>query len=107
IPAVTLRRIYLEDPRMVQVARALVLVEERSPGVCRTSRRGLQDLQRNVDSALGIVCAPHLALPADAEPLVEDVAGRQSPSGSGGHSLGHVRSEERRVGKEGGVRGGT
>src|SRR2546422_11731048 len=69
---------------MVQVARALVLVEERSPGVCGTSRRGLQDLQRNVDSALGIVCAPHLALPADAEPLVQDVAGRQSPSGRGG-----------------------
>src|SRR5207302_424393 len=56
---------------------------------------GLQIAMNHAPLVRVFECLRDLALPADAEPLVQDVAGRQSPSGSGGHSLGHVPFDQR------------
>ena len=80
--AVALRREHLEDARVIQAARTLVLVHERDPG-CGGAAPGprAQDLQRNVGAGLGVEGAPDLPLPAGAEPLP---AGRTGPSGAAG-----------------------
>ena len=88
-----LRGKHLEDPGMIQAAGALVLVQQRGPRRGAAPGRGVQDLQRNVEPALRIMRAPHLALTAAAQPFVQSVAGLECASGIRGQRIAHGPSQ--------------
>src|SRR6185312_14678547 len=70
----SLRRLYLQNSRMLQTTGDVVLMLQRFPrGRIARSRRG-QDLQGNVDAARFVVRAPYLALSSGTDPLDERVS---------------------------------
>ncbi len=74
---------------MFEPTRAVVLMQQRLPRRGTAAGPGAQDFQGDVDTAVGIVRAPHLALPAGAQPFVQYVAALQSPPKVGCRSFVH------------------
>ena len=77
---VPLGRVDLENARVVQAVRALVLVHEGCPGRGAAPGCRVQDLQRNIGVRLRIKGTPDLALAAHAQTLAQHVAHLQGLS---------------------------
>src|SRR5262245_18301617 len=86
--AFAIRRLHLQDGRMIEPARDGVLAHQRGPRRIVVSEAGIQNLESDVDTHGLIARAPDFRLPASTQLLEHRVAGGDAPSVRWGRGFG-------------------